>query len=105
MGEGEEKLPYLAGDKSQREEHGHGGQRGADDSGADFLCAPDGRRAAGFTGLHVAVGVFQHDDAVVHDAADGDGEAGEAHKVEGPVKHRHHDHGNHDAERYGDGDN
>ena len=94
-------MPDHARQESQGDEYRHRGQRGRDHRRADLLGGGDHRHGAGAALLDVPVDVLQHHDAVVHDPAHGDGQAGQAHEVQRPVEQGHDQHRYHHAE--GDG--
>ena len=81
--EGPEDLPGLAADQADREEHCHGGQRGAGDCTGHLPHGVDDRGASDLAVPLVSFDVLDHHDRVVDDSSDGHGERAEGEDVEG----------------------
>ena len=90
--------PGDAADERARHEHGAQHQRHRDDGTGDFIHRLDGGGAGVEAGRHVPFDVFQHDDGVVHDDADGQHQAEQRDVVEAEAE------GGHDRESADDGD-
>ena len=101
-GDGESELfVELAGDtgdKSGRDEHGAEDKGHGDDGTGDLLHGLDGGFARVEALGDVALDIFDHDDGVIDDDADGEDEAEEGEVVEGES------HGLHDGEGADEGD-
>ena len=99
----------LAGDaldEGQGQEHGDGGQGGGQHGAADLAGALPGRLGEGWPKVRFAVAgdVLQHHDGVVHQHAHRQGDAAEAHDVQGDVEGVHQHEGGQHRDRDGHGD-
>ena len=99
-GEFPEKPPDRAAHEQKRDESGHQRQADGYDGEADLPGALQGGFERLHPGFHVAVAVLDHDDGVVHDETDGDGQsekrdvveaiAGKPHEPDGARKRKRH---------------
>ena len=83
---------HLAGhafDEDDGEEHGDGGERGGDDGHRDLGGAAHDGGDGIVALLATAENTFEHDDRVVHEVADAEGEAAEGDDVERDARHIH----------------
>ena len=98
-----EELPHLVLQEEDRDEDGERGERRGHDRAPDLLRALHGGVEAALAHLVAAVDVLEHDDRVVDEHADGEGQAGEADHVEGaaqqPEQHERPDDAGGDRER------
>ena len=114
IGQGMEELAFLAGEQEDRHEgeddDQHGEHQGPSDLGGGGQgLVPDlggGQPAcqAGRGAFAVADDVLGHDDARIHQDADGDGDAGEGHDVRRDAELVHQDEGDEDGGRQRQGD-
>ena len=81
-GEGQEELADEAADEAERQEHADGRQGRCGDRAGDLARTVDRGREAVFAHGAVSIDVLEHDDRVVDDAADGDGEAAQGEDVQ-----------------------
>ena len=77
----------------KREEHRDGGDRGGDYGTTYLGGAVVGGAAGVLTHLQVAEDIFEHDDGVVDDHADGEGHAGQGDDVHRAAESHEHDNG------------
>ena len=99
--EGQRREQILAdsgkGNDGQKDDGG--GDRGSQDGERDFSSAFFGGDARRLTEFHVAEDVFEHDDAVVNEAGEGEGQTAEDHGVDGAAEGVGHQHTGQGGER------
>ncbi len=90
-GEGELAIELAgdAGDEGDGDEHRREPEGDGDDGGGDFFHRLDGGVVRGEAALDPAVDVFDDDDGVIDDDADGEDETEEGEHVEGEAEHPH----------------
>ncbi len=78
-----EQSAHHAAEEKQGDEDGHQRKGHGDDGETDLLCPVEGGLHAVLAHLQVADDVFQHDDGVVDDKADRQGQGHQRHVVRG----------------------